>query len=332
MPSVNSEEKLYLAAKEQVALFWREDVLLFSAEGPDLERYLQGRITQDVKSLASGNGAASLLLNPQGKIQGHFQLLKSDTNELFLIADKTKEETAAEDFLKALLQFKVADQLSIDEVANTQVASLVGPKAEATLSALGLALPADDAYAHVCADFQGSEIRCVRRPAGITEGIDLLYPAECRAALEQAMLEHDVTFGDSAVSETAWSMLRIDAGIPHQLAELGEKTSATEIPYQSLISFSKGCYAGQEVVEMSIARGRPNKELVQLQASPGSSLQVGDAIVDQDSGKECGSITSVCHLPPEGVLSALGFVKAKFLDKQEFLAGDVLLKRKANSS
>lgn len=328
MPNATTIDALHSAASTEAALFLRQDVLLFSAEGPDLERYLQGRITQDVKSLAAGSAAPSLVLSPQGKVQGHFTLLKLEQNQLLLIADKTEADSAAEDFLKALLQFKVADQLSVTEAPELKLASVIGPNAKGCLQALSQGALPSSPLTHQKFELNGETLHCLRREETLS-GFDLLYPQSVEQALIEALLAQGVTNSSSEISTSTWSLLRVSAGIPHQDSELGEKTSATEIPYKSLISFSKGCYAGQEVVEMSIARGRPNKELVVLQADANAGIKVGDAIVDQESGKECGTITSVCKIPPEGTIAALGFVKAKFLEKQSFLVAENLVQRQS---
>ena len=88
----------------------------YQVSGPDAERYLQGRITQNVKTLAVGETKWSLLLTPNGKIQGKFLISRGASDAFYIATDPMPNDEAIAEFESALLQFKVADQLTLERV------------------------------------------------------------------------------------------------------------------------------------------------------------------------------------------------------------------------
>lgn len=233
----------------------QEKVSLLRVHGLDAERYLQGRITQDVKSLKIKETKKSLILNPRGKIEGHFLIQKELDNSFLILADAG---TNLEDFKEALLRFKVADQLELEPLEK-----------EIYFTTENLD---QDKYC-VLTDKHGSFVALEK---------------ETKADFK---LESDL--------ET----LRIQAGVPLINIELTDKISVADVPLDDLVSFNKGCYAGQEVVEMSIARGRANKKLIHGFVEGEVSSK---DILDQDSAV-VGFLTS--KILQDGKTTLLGFHK-----------------------
>src|SRR5690554_5182991 len=100
-------EKQFDAATNACVMF-SPAIVPIIAEGPDTSRYLQGRITQNIATLAPGKGAKSLLLSPQGRVLGQFTIFKRE-KDFLLLSEPAAAENSYEYFSDALLKFKVAD-------------------------------------------------------------------------------------------------------------------------------------------------------------------------------------------------------------------------------
>lgn len=292
---MTSQFDLYKAinAESGVGYYVYPEAVVIRVSGPDAARYLQGRITQDIKNLQDGACAESLLLSPQGKIQGIFTVIKSA--DCFFLAAR-RAYPGAEELIKSLLQFKVADQLEA-EVVPWSLLALVGPGRPETANRLA----AEPAY--LCA---ASEILCE------TSRLEQL----------KAKLEADSV---KQCSPEVFEMFRIDAGMPLAGIDISEKNAAPDLELAPLVSFKKGCYTGQEVVEMSIARGKPNKQLVNLRGSASEIPQTPAQLTVPTDGSRAGSLTSAALYPNEPTLRGLGFVKSSALSSPELSAGALSL-------
>ena len=313
-----SAETTYNAACTTSVLFELPLQIIVSIHGPDSERYLQGRITQEVSKITEGSGAQSLLLTPQGKILSQFHLFRSK-EQFFCIADPGSGE---EDFLRALLQFKVADQLEVESLrASHRLYTLLGPTSAEALASLGADVPTE-LYSHCEAPLADLPARIFRTNRG-AEGFDILVATDLAEKLTNAFGELSLVDSTSNEEERqeAFQMLRITAGIPQAGADLSEKSIATDIPIEHLISFNKGCYAGQEVVEMSTARGRPNRRLLTLSCTVDQAVASGTDVTSD--GKKCGTVLSSCYFPSTQECRCLAFVKTSIADDAPLAIADV---------
>lgn len=269
--------------------------VLFRLKGKDAERYLQGRITQDIKGMKSAESRRSLLLTPQGKIQGQFSIYR-DTDSYLILSDPLHDEAAKINFTRALLQFKVADQVELLPVEDLAAAALIGDQVSDKL--LFALREAGAKVFLLYLDVWAIVIEPSKAPS-ITQLLQKKLP--------------ELGLG----SEAERRAYLIWAGIPEFGAELSEDISGTEIPHQSLISFTKGCYSGQEVVEMSIARGRPNKQLVKFEVSGKHELAAATPLLDAQ-GQNAGFVSSVTPLLTADRTLGLGFIKTKALETGPF--------------
>ena len=314
-------EKAFTGMQSGAVLFDRPLLTAIKVGGPDHPRYLQGRITQDLNQLETGRSIGSLLLSPQGKIQGKFLILKRES-DLLLLAERLPDDANAEEFIRALLQFKVADQVDVESLGSShRVLTLQGAASAGQLESIGCSVPNEQS--HAASDWQGQSLTLAASQRGEIPGFDIICSNEAEAGLREVLIGAGAVLG----SPDCWKMLRIESVLPEMGAELGEKTAATEIDVRTLVSFEKGCYAGQEVVEMSIARGRPNKSLVRLSGPAEAALPEGADIIDAASGKKCGSVTSSVFFPSREEAGCLGFIKAAFIESTAFTADGIELQR-----
>jgi len=270
-----------------------QDVSIFHISGPDAERYLHGRTSQDIKSLKKdGSSKWALILTPQGKIDGLFYIsrLQDDT---FLLVSEISGEKARADFMAALLRFKVADQLECKDLSESHgVLSLchIPPAFVKDVNNYGA--------------FSSCQLT-----RGSMECLDLVYDRTMRSDLEKAFPEF--------IDQQQYEFLRINAGHPLAGKDITESIFAPDIPSADYVSFGKGCYAGQEVVEMAKARGKANRVFIQIRMDTQVMEQGPFNIYSMDSSEKLkvGFVTSLVTLPDDVGSIGLAFLKNSALEK-----------------
>jgi folate-binding protein YgfZ len=291
--------------KEQVFLLDYPKSRIFSIFGPDAERYLHNRLTQDIKKLAVGDAVESFVLTPNGRVQGSFTVLKR-AGDYLLITDELESEELAEEMKAAILQFKVADQLELKDVSNDYARlSLVGDPVFQQAQKLGLASAELKAGAFEERELIGITVIILKRALKTTNCFEIIAPIMSVLPLKVAAVAGGVVQAEPLLKEE----LRIVEGKGKFGVDYTSKTLAPECDYEPFISFKKGCYPGQEVVEMAIARGRPNRKFLRLkiegQAAAGEEIIAGDRAV--------GVLTSVVTEESESI--GLAMVKTEALDE-----------------
>jgi tRNA-modifying protein YgfZ len=263
--------------------------------GPDRLRYLQGRVTQNLKNIDGNNAPWSLILSPQGKIEGVFYVLVTE-DAYFLVLDTT-DQNARDEFIKALFRFKVADQVFSEDVTeNYQLYTLYqGDEVEDSLVS-GLA-----GHAEYTARVKRGTLCCV----------DLFLKKDTSATFLKSAL------GFQQAELNDFERARILAGFPLSSKDIPASVFAPDLPVSRYVSFNKGCYAGQEVVEMATARGRPNRTLIQFRGQGILKFESGQILyVKKDTElKKAGFVTSIVSEKDSTKFVGLGYLKTVFLDE-----------------
>lgn len=308
---MSSLEALFRSAQESAVVFSAPAPSVYLASGADAERYLHGRLTQDVRSLAVGDTRRSLLLTPQGRIQAHLSISREQLG-YFLVSDPLPDEEAERGFVSALLQFKVADDVRLERLQLRRLV-LVGPSSAELLAQAGLEkIPARAAC--TSGELFGAPARVLHPEHGAFERFDIFS--------EQDLSQRFAATAKQGDEETL-ELIRIAAKIPAMGAEISEKVLGPEIDVEQVASFHKGCYTGQEVVEMSTARGRPNRTLVLFE---GTANELPPEREVSFEGETVGRLTSVSYLPESRRLLALGFVKTAAREAESFALGTIALR------
>ncbi len=287
-------------------------------DGPDAFKFLQSLLSQDLDPLGDGQGTHALLLQPQGKLDTDLRLLRvGDTAWLDC------EVGRAEGLVASLRRFKIRIKAeATDRTGEWGCLTLRGPEVAALLEAAGAPpLPAEP-HAHVLwSEARGTggappttaagaakerEARLVRAdwPGG-PPGADIVGPvaelAEIRATLVGA--------GFVPAGLTAYEAARVRAGVPRQGLDIDEKTIPQEAFLElDAVSFTKGCFLGQELVCRIDTRGHVNRVLRALEIGDGgidTTPPAGAGIVVGD--KEVGALTTVAR--SESGVVALGYVR-----------------------
>ena len=236
------------------------------AAGPDAVVFLQGQLSQDVAGLAEGGSTWALLLQPQGKVVAFLRVLRTGEEEFVLETDAGFGETVIE----RLTRFRLRVKCDLDPLEWRCVA-VRGPRSHELVEG------------GVVADWPG------------LPGADLV--GESVAAPE----------GVPACSMDAYEAVRIEAGIPVMGRELDESTIPEEAGVvQRSVSFTKGCYTGQELVARIDSRGgnvprRLRGVVLDSTAPVGAALEA--------DGKEVGRLTSVAWSPGLDATVALAYVR-----------------------
>jgi folate-binding protein YgfZ len=270
--------------------------------GPEAAEYLQGQLTNEVEALAAGEGCYAALLDRKAHVQADMRVLRLAPDRIWL----DTEPQALEPTRRHLQTYKIGRQVEVaDETAERSILSLIGP---ATGQVAGT--PPLPPYGSDEVSIAG--IECVA--VGTDGGVDLIVAAEDASRLRGALLEA----GAAEVDEAAAEILRIEAGRPRFGAELGPETMPGEAGIvDAAVSFTKGCYIGQEPVARLHHRGRPNRLLRGLRLGEpiesGAVLRLGE--------KEVGTVGSSCVSPALGPI-ALAVVRREAEPGAEVAVGE----------
>jgi len=270
------------------------------ATGRDRVGFLQGMLTNDVKVLGPGQGCWAALLDAHGKV---VSLLVVHALEDRLVLELDPGLTAKT--LEALERHLISERVEFrDAGGEWGILGCHGPEARPVVEAfLGRALPPLAPWHHAPLGLDSTAGRVVRAEVTGEEGYDLWLPPE-RLAEAWGRL---VALGARPVGQEALNALRVEAGIPWYGADVDEGTLAIEAPLEAAISYTKGCYIGQEIVARVTYRGHVNRKLVGFVLQEGALPRRGDRVVV--AGKEVGAITSAVASPTLGRPIALGYLR-----------------------
>ena len=302
--------------------------------GVDRVRFLHGQVTNDVKKLRVGEGCYAALVTAKGKME-------SDLN-IFCLQDELLldfEPGLTAKISQRLEKFIVSDDVQIvDAAPHYGLLTVQGPKAEAVIRALEhfQEIPARPLALVKVADERLGEIYLMKHarlagsagvpPAGSPnesdetrqrdagaprlEGFDLFVPNNALGLVADKLIAAAKTVGGRASGWSAFEMARIEAGIPRYGADMDETNLPLEAGLESrAVSYSKGCYIGQEVLNRIHSIGQVTKELRGLRLADDLPTlpQKGDKLMH--AGKEVGYVTSALKSPALKINLALGYVR-----------------------
>ncbi|MDQ6818042.1 MAG: folate-binding protein [Actinomycetota bacterium] len=272
----------YTTVTEGCGLLDRSERGKLALAGPDAKSFLQGQVTNDVEALEGGSGCYAAFLTPKGKMLGDLRVLAAG-EELLL----DTERSALQALFNMIRRFSVGYDVQLHKrTLERGLLSLIGPSADAVLGVTG---PPRAEHSHVRIELEGVEARAMRTHVGI----DLLCDAADTDAIAQALAHA----GAANVSEAAAEIVRVELGRPRYGVDLDE----TVIPQEAglnerAVSFTKGCYVGQETVARLYYRGKPNRRLRGLRS--GEPMNQGDEV--HLDGRPVGRLTSTATSPGFG--------------------------------
>ena len=281
---------------------------LVVATGDDRVEFLQGMLSNDVKALSPGGGMYAASLTQQGRVVSDLRIY-AEADRLLLDVVAWQMPT----LLAHLGRFIVADDVELADAVDEQpLLAVEGPLAAAVVAeALGVATLPGEPLAHATAIFEGKAVRVIVASECDGPGILLCGPAAAAAPLFDACREA----GAQPLGLTALDALRVEAGVPWPAVDMGEDVLWMETGRAQALSFSKGCYLGQEVVERIEARGHVNRRLAGLIVA-GDAPPAARAAVLAD-GREVGYVTSGARAQAVGTPIALAMMQRNHLTAGE---------------
>ncbi len=298
------DEAVYRAARETAVLVDRSALAIFKITGATRLDIIDRISTNSVKNLQSGQGTATVLTTDIGRIIDRL-ILYASSDTVYVLAGEGHRDPLARYLLRNVF---FNDDFKLQDVTEeTAVFAVYGPQAQALLGGAGF--PETDLPMH---HWRQAEVH------GITAYLHKTDPVSgdgyfvmCQAGDKGALRQHLVKQAITPASEDAFEYLRIASGLPRFGRELALDYIPLEANLWADVSFTKGCYTGQEIIARMESRGRLAKKLVRLNAA--DSLVAGADIMAE--GKQAGTVTSVA-VGPQGVV-ALGYVKTAVLDDEK---------------
>jgi len=269
--------------------------------GEDRKAFLNGQVTNDVEALAEGEGCYAAFLTPKGKMLGDLRILDAG-DELLL----DTERVALQPLFDMIRRFSIGHRVELHKrTVERGLLSLVGADPGE------FELPPVE-HAHRLASVGERPVRVVVTD----EGVDVLCDAGDTDTVRAALLDG----GARAMTDDEAEILRVERGRPRYGVDLDESVIPQEAGLNDrAVSFTKGCYVGQETVARLHYKGKPNRHLrgirLREEAAPGTALHLGD--------REVGRITTAVVSPTLGPI-ALGFVRREAEPGTELDLGEVV--------
>jgi tRNA-modifying protein YgfZ len=306
VPATDTElrRSAYETLRKGCGLLDRSERGKLALTGAGAVEFLNGQVTNELADLRPGEGRYAAFLTNKGKMLGDLRVLaageSTEVDELLL----DTERVALQALFDMIRRYKIGYDVELHKrTLESALLSLIGPLAR-TCAARAAAspdvelLPAE--HAHVRAEIAGRPARLI----ATAEGIDVLCATPDRDAVRAALLDA----GASPLDEDAAEVLRIERGRPRYGLDIDDGTIPQEAALnERAVSFTKGCYVGQETVARLFYRGKPNRHLRGLQISepnspvaPGDELRLGERVV--------GRLGSVARSPQHGTI-ALALVR-----------------------
>jgi folate-binding protein YgfZ len=260
----------YRVVREAAGAFERTERYAIEVAGAEAGEYLQGQLTNDVEALEPGEGCYAALLDRKGHMQADMRVLRLD--DAFAIGT---ESVAAPAVVRHLSMYKIGRDVEvIDRSAELTVVSVIGPAA----AELTLGGPLGPEHAHRELDLDGIAGLAVATDLGV----DLVVSRGDADRALQVLEGRGIETVEPAVAE----IVRVESGRPRFGREMTTATMPQEAGInERAVSFTKGCYIGQETVARLHYKGKPNRRLRGLRlsdaAEAGEPIRLGDRELGQ---------------------------------------------------
>ncbi|HMI47900.1 MAG TPA: hypothetical protein VK481_04455 [Gemmatimonadaceae bacterium] len=300
-----SELNEYSALHNGALFFDRSDRTRMRISGPKAAELVTGMVTNDVSALLPGEGQYAAALTPKGKIVADLRIFALD--EALLIDASPAAAPGWKDMVRKYVNPRLAPYHDL-----TSEMSDVGVFGRSARQVVSRVLDVDDKdlaalapYAHISRTFGDSTVIIARVPEIDLDGFEIFIPSEGVAALRGKLEAAGIFEG----SRDTWEIARIESGRPEWGTDMDESTLPQEANFDELgaISYTKGCYIGQETVARVHFRGHVNRFLRRLRFVTRPAPPKGAELLDE-TGKVIGEIRSSALSPRFGGV-ALGMVR-----------------------
>ena len=297
----------YDALADGIALIDRSYRCVLEISGADRAPWLHNLTTNQVKPLQPGDGNYAFSANIKGRILFDLNILVGEES-IVVDLDRRFVDTAIAHFNK----YKVIEDVTIrDRREDFVIIALAGAGAPGLLAALGATHASTmPVLGHTPVSVLDSPMKMVRHDFCGSFAIELHVPADVAGDVWRALAGRGDEHRAMPVGADAVEIRRIEAGLPWPGSEITDDVLPAETgQFERAVSFNKGCYLGQEIVERMRSRGSVAKRLVGLHIQ-GDSVPTGETRLELSSGHVVGAVTSACHSPAGNGVVALGYVKS----------------------
>jgi len=286
----------------------------FQVSGSEAIQFLNGLITNDMKTLGENRWMPAALPNVQGRLIASIRVIRKPDDStgkkpvpVFMIDTEPATRGAV---LKTIERFTLAGDFHVvDLTSQTALLSLQGKRAAGLIgSVMGESACGIPAYGAAQIDWQQQSLTVLRATHTGEDGFDIFVGADQATSLWDAL----VSARARPVGHQALDRLRIEAGVPRYGIDMDETNVVTETGLDEAVSYTKGCYIGQEIIARIKYRGHVAKRLVGLVFDRARKVD-SDARIKSADEKEVGRITSHTLSPHLGCTIALGYVKYDYL-------------------
>jgi len=268
----------YALVRRQVGFLDRGDFGVLELTGRDRATFLHALVSNEIKALGPGQGCAATLLDIHGKVQVVLFVWVAE-DRIFVVTPPAMAAKTAE----ALDHYLFSEKVAIEDVSREKALFvLAGPQARETSERLTGARPSERPWSHVVAKLGEAPVRLV---TGGGETGEAEVWIKCSLAEASKVREALAGAGVEPIGAEAFESLRIEAGTPLFGRDIDESVLLSEIPFENLLSHTKGCYPGQEVVVRIRDRGHVNRTLRGLVLdgdqvpAQGAEVVVDDAVI-----------------------------------------------------
>jgi tRNA-modifying protein YgfZ len=293
----------YRALREGAGYLDRSNRGMLLVTGTEAAELLQGQLTNEIEALEPEQGCYAALLDRKGHMQADMRVLRLSSGDLWL----DTEAHAAPVVARHLNMYKVGLEVELEDASGSwAITSLIGPAA-AEISDAGSLRPE-----HAQRDLERNGVEAVAVATHL--GIDLITKAKDAVRLRELL----AASGAVEVSEAAVEIVRVESGRPRFGKEMSERTIPAEAGInERAVSFTKGCYIGQETVARLHYKGKPNRHLRGLRlarpARDGDPVRRGD--------RDLGTVGTAVVSPAHGPI-ALAILRREVEPGDEVVVGD----------
>ncbi|HEX6716345.1 MAG TPA: glycine cleavage T C-terminal barrel domain-containing protein [Pyrinomonadaceae bacterium] len=281
--------------------------------GSEAVMFLNGLITNDMKTLAANRWMAAVFPTVQGRLIGAVRVIRG--NEPAFLIDT--EAASHEAVLKTISRFTLAGDFKVSDVtAETALLTVQGQGAAEILQKLFDAtdLPQNGV---VETAWQNVPVTIIRASHTGEDGFDIVIDSSRKAELQQAL----EAAGAQSIGEDTFEILRVEAGVARFGQDMDETNVVLETNLDDAISYTKGCYVGQEIIVRIKHRGHVAKKLTGLRFETDQRIEIGAAIRSKEN-EEIGRVTSAVISPRLGSIG-LGYVRYEHLaEGTQVVVGD----------
>jgi folate-binding protein YgfZ len=308
MAAVDTLTPAYEACTSGAGLIDRSEAGKLLLGGEQAQAFLDGQVSNDIAALEVGHGRYATLLTNKGRMLGDLRALATEDG-LLVLCERVALQALFDQVRRGLIGWQAELHKRTLELG---LLSLLGPRAEEVARAAGLPIPGAEEH-----DVAGTASAYVVRTDA---GLDVLPEAARVAEVRAALLAAGAVEAPEAVAE----IVRVEHGRPRYGIDLDESVMPAEAGIvERAVSFTKGCYVGQETVARLHWKGKPNRHLRGLKLSapvaPGAAVTVAGEAGAQ--GREVGHVGSAVVSPAAGPI-ALAILRREVAPGDHVLVGD----------